>query len=137
MHSLDIQRFQLENPGIVIKPADPKKRLWLLFNIVIHKKISNKETGNFVIMACNKTGVPVETVEFIVGWHDTIVYPIQEYAGRFSMILDRVYDPIIESGPYWTGFIEQGIGDEIYGLGIPKGHKCDIKIIYTQYEGGA
>ena len=52
------------------------------------------------------------------------------------MILDRTYNPFIESGPYWTGFLEQGIGDEVFGIGVPKGHKCDFKIVYSQYEGG-
>lgn len=126
-----ITNFQFENSGLVIKPADPQKRLWIISNIVIHKEVAHKESGLLVIVACDRTGAPANDAEFIVGWKDAITYPVQHYAGRFSLNLDRIYNPRFERGPYWVGPLVEGTGDEIHGLGIPVGYSYQAKIIYT------
>jgi hypothetical protein len=47
----------------------------------------------------------------------------------------HLYVPNLEIGPYWAGFLEEGIAPEVHGFGIPKGHNIEIRIIYTQLEG--
>ena len=130
-------RFELENLVVIIKSADPRKQLWELSSILVHSEISHCEAGMVVFLACDKMGFPVRNTEFVIGWKDIITYPDQDYPGRFSMKLDRVYDPMLERGPYWGGFLEDGIAPEVSGFGIPKGYNFEIKIIYTQLEGGA
>src|SRR5574341_681183 len=130
-------RFELGKLGITIKSAEPQKKLWELSNIIVHSEISRHETGMVIFLACDKMGLPFKNAEFVIGWKDIITYPDQDYLGRFSKKLDRVYDPIIERGPYWGGFLEDGIAPEVIGFGIPKGYNFEIKIIYTQLERGA
>jgi len=49
----------------------------------------------------------------------------------------HTYIPALEVGPYWAGFLEEGIAPEVHGFGIPKGNDIEIKIVYTRLEGGA
>ncbi|MEK6751382.1 MAG: hypothetical protein AABZ00_03870 [Chloroflexota bacterium] len=123
--------------GIGIKFSNPYKQLWSLSDIRIHKEISYQETGMVIFIARDQMGLPVGNIEFVVAWQNIIAYPDQDYTGRYSMKLDHVYDPAIEHGQYWGGFLEDGIAPEVIGFGIPKGYKIEIKIVYTQLEGGA
>lgn len=127
-------RFELKKLGVIIKSADPKKQLWDLSSIFVYSEISYIETGIVVFVACDKMGFPINNAEFIIGFRDVITYPNQDYPGRFSMKLDRKYDPTLECGPYWGGFLEDGIAPEVVGFGIPKGHRFEMKIIYTQLK---
>jgi len=123
--------------GIGVKPADPCKQLWTLSDIRIHKEISCQEKGMVIFIARDQMGFPVSDAEFVIGWGDIVKYPNQDYPGRFSMKLDRVYDPILEHGPYWAGFLQDEIAPEVVNFGVPRKHNIEIKIIYTQLEGGA
>lgn len=126
---------KLENLGVIIKAADPGKQIWEISNILVLSEISYVETGAIVFIACNKMGSPIIDAEFAVGWSDGITYPDQNYPGRYSMKMDHVYDPLIEYGPYWGGFLEEGIAPEVIGFGIPKKRKIEIKIVYSRLEG--
>lgn len=130
-------RFELEKLRVVIKPANPKKQLWELSNIFLHSEISKIETGTVVFVACDEMGFPISDAELLIGWGEIVTYPNQDYPGRFSMKLERKYDPTFESGPYWGGFLEDGIAPEVIGFGIPKGYNFEIKIVYSRLEGGA
>jgi len=90
-----------------------------------------------IFIARDQMGFPVSDAEFVIGWGDIVTYPNQDYPGRFSMKLDRVYDPILEHGPYWAGFLQDEIAPEVVNFGVPRKHNIEIKIIYTQLEGGA
>ncbi len=137
IHVEDDTRFELEKLGVVIKPANPQKQLWELSRIFIHNEISRIEIGTVTFVACDKMGFPIKDADFIIGFGEIITYPNQDYPGRFNMMLDRIYDPAIERGPYWGGFLEEGIAPEVIGFGIPKDRKFEIKIVYTQLERGA
>jgi hypothetical protein len=137
MIHVDDTKFELERLGVAIGHVNPRKQIWELSSILIQSEVSYYETGTVVFVACNRMGFPINNAEFIIGFGDIVTYPDQDYPGRYSMKLDRVYDPSIERGPYWGGFLEEGIAPEVVGFGIPKGHTFEIKFVYTKLEGGA
>lgn len=137
LHVRDDKESELEKLGVVIGSVNPRKQLWELSSILIQSETSYREAGIVVFVACDKMGFPINDAEFIIGFGDVITYPDQDYPGRYTMKLDRIYDPMIERGPYWGGFLEEGIAPEVIGFGIPKKCKIEIKFVYTQLEGGA
>lgn len=136
IYAIDETRLELEKLGIVIKPADPQRQLWELSNIFLHSEISKIETGIVVFVTCDEIGFPINDAQLLIGWGEVVTYPNQIYQGRFSMKLERKYDPMLEHGPYWGGFLEDGIAPEVIGFGIPKGYNFEIKIVYTKLERG-
>ncbi len=135
--SLNTNWSQVAELGIKVRPANPNVQLWELSSITIHNEISHLETGTVCIIAHDPMGCPIQSEEFIFCWADGVAYMLQDYPGRFTMKLDRVYDPTVEHGPYWVSALEDGIGPEVVGIGIPKGHKIEIKIILMKCGGGA
>ena len=129
-------RPQVAELGIGAKPADPNRQLWILSDIIVQARAAIKERGEVVFIARGPMGLPAQNIEFIVGWQNIVAYPNQDRSGRFCMKLDHVYDPAVEHGQYWGGFLEEGIAPDVIDFGIPKGYSFEIKIVYTRLEGG-
>lgn len=129
-------RPQVAKLGIGVKPVDPDRQLWILSDIIVQARASIKERGEVAFIARVPTGLPSENIEFIVGWQNIVAYPNQDCSGRYCMKLDHVYDPAVEHGQYWGGFLDEGIAPDVIDFGIPKGYTFEIKIVYTRLVGG-
>lgn len=129
-----LETFKLDyrKYGIGIMPAKTEKRQWQLTSIQTHASPARRESGYLTMVACDQRGIPMKDVELIIGWPDGIAYPVADYDGRFHWMLARSYDPSSQQGPYWAGFVESDIAEEIHGFGIPFGLCFEIKIIFTK-----
>ena len=125
-------KTSISDLGIYIKPAPSQKQKWELDTILVQLQPAIKIAGTATFLARDKTGVLISDLVFLVGWHDGYSYTIPDYKGCSNFKMDQVYDPDLSSGPYWGGFLDDGIAPRIYGFGVPKGYECDITFIYTQ-----